>query len=85
MFRAAASHGEMMSQVISFPGRAAQLNHLHVVGRVKPLPPVVLNPPTPALIVLVLDLPKLLTCREKETFLLDILYNTALNQLRTVY
>lgn len=66
------SHSEMkdvMSQDISFSAYVPELNHLDIVGWVKPLPPVVLNPPTPALIILILDLQKLLTCGETEPFI----------------
>lgn len=48
-------------------GHLRQLNHLHVVGRVKPLPAAVLQPPTPALVVLVLGLQKLLPCGDTQT------------------
>lgn len=53
----------------AFPssGYLRQLNHLHVVGRVKPLPAAVLQPPTPALVVLVLGLQKLLPCGDTQT------------------
>lgn len=45
----------------------SRLNQLHVVGRVKPLPAVVLQPAAPALVVLVLGLQKLLPCGDTRT------------------
>lgn len=63
--QAAKSSSRML---VPFPFCFRWLYHFHIVGRVKPLPAIVLLAPTPALVILILDLQKLLTCREDESF-----------------